>query len=130
MTAAAPKRILIVDDEKDVVEALQYTLEDEGYEVVPAFTVAEALAKVTEQTFDAAVLDVSVGETDGLEVARHLRDSPATAHMPIVILTGVEESVLRERFTGYDLFLGKGADLVGLTKQLEALIGDVEGADD
>ncbi len=127
MTAAASKRILIVDDEQDVVEALQYTMEDDGYAVVTAITVEEALAKVAEGPFDAAVLDVSMGETDGLDVARQLRNSPVTAHIPIVILSGVDEKVLRKRFTGYDLFMSKGADLSGLVKHLELLIGGATG---
>ncbi len=123
MTEAAPRRILVVDDEKEIVEALQYTLEEESYEVVTAVTVEDALDKVAEGPFDAVLLDVTMGETDGLDVARKLRSDSATSHVPIVILTGVDMSIVREQFTDYDLFVNKGADLGQLVQQLDLLLG-------
>ena len=122
MSAAAPKRILVVDDEKDVAEALQYTIEEDGYEVVTANSEQDALAKVVEEHFDAAILDVTMGDIGGLAVARSLRAQSSTASLPIVIFSGLEESIIRKQFTEYDLFVSKGADISGLGKQLASLI--------
>ncbi len=102
---------------------MQYAIDDEGYEVVAASTVDDALAQTTEAPFDAAVLDISMGETDDLAVARKLREAPITARTPIVILSSVEEHVSRERFTAYDRFMSKRADLSGMVKHLKLLIG-------
>ncbi len=122
MSEPAAKRILLLDDEKDIVEALQYTIEDEGFEVVTATDEEDALAKVAEQHIDAAVLDVTMGGIGGAGVAQRLRASAATALMPIVILSGLDESEVRKTFTDYDLFVSKGADVSDLGSQLGLLI--------
>ena len=111
MHAVTPKRILVVDDEEAVAEVLQYLLEDEGYEVVTATVAEDALARAAEGEIAAAVLDVSMGDASGLSVAQALKTTPSTAHLPIVILTGVSESKVREQYAGYDLFVSKGADM-------------------
>ena len=118
-----PKRILVVDDEEEVAQVLQYVLEDEGYAVVTAISMENALAEAAEGGFAAAVLDVSMGEVSGVETARALKSCTPTANTPIVILTGKSERSVREQFTGYDLFMSKGADLSEFVAKLAALIG-------
>ena len=58
-----------------------------------------------------AVLDVGMGGDSGLEVARKLRSVPTPPHVPVVILTGLDEREVRRQFTAYDLFVSKGEDL-------------------
>jgi CheY-like chemotaxis protein len=121
--AAAPKRILVVDDEDDVALVLQYVIEDEGYEVVTATSTKDALAKAAKGKLDAAVLDVQMGETSGLQIAQALRAAPSNAQLPIIIVSGLDERAVRRQFSGYDLFVSKGADLTELVNKLAALTG-------
>ncbi len=123
MEAAAPKRILVVDDEDDVALVLQYVIEDEGYEVVTATSTKDALAKAAKGKLDAAVLDVQMGETSGLQIAQALRAAPSNAQLPIIIVSGLDERAVRRQFSGYDLFVSKGADLTELVNKLAALTG-------
>ena len=123
MDAVTPKRILVVDDEEAVAEVLQYLLEDEGYEVVTATVTEDALAKAADGGFAAAVLDFSMGQVTSVAVAQALKSDPSTADVPIIILTGVSERTVREQFTGYDLFVSKGADLSEFATKLATLVG-------
>ncbi len=130
MTAPATRRILVVDDEEDVAEVLQYLIEDEGYKVVTATTVAEALAIAPEGGFSAALIDVSIGTESGLELAKALRAASSTATLPIVIMTGLSEEAVRDQFTAYDLFVSKGADLTHLVVRLGRLIDGTSQANE
>lgn len=128
MTAAAERKILVVDDEEDVAEVLQYLIEDEGYKVVTATTVATAMALASEGGFSAALIDVVIGAESGLELAQALKAEPSTASLPIAIMTGLSERAVRDQFTAYDLFVSKGADLTDLVQRLRRLIdGTLQG---
>ncbi len=80
-------RILVVDDEKDVVELLKFLLEKDGYQVTTAFNGKEGLAAATAQKPDLVLLDVMMPEMDGYTVQTQLLDNPATRAIPIIILT-------------------------------------------
>jgi CheY-like chemotaxis protein len=127
VSTAAPKRILVVDDEADVVEALRFTIEDDGFLVVAALDEQEALAKAAGEEFDAAILDVTMKGIGGLEVAQRLRADVLTSRLPIVIFSELEESVVRKKFADYDLFVSKAADISCLGKQLALLIDGHQG---
>ena len=123
MASESSKRILVVDDEAAVAEVLQYLLEDEGYAVVTATAAEDALVKLSEGGFAAALFDVSMGEVSGLHIAKELKTNPLTVQIPVIILTGTSERSVREEFTGYDLFVSKGDDLTELVSKLAALLG-------
>ncbi len=98
------KRILIVEDEKDIRDLLEHYLKKEGYEVQSAKDGESALTKASRETFDLLILDLMLPVMDGLEVCRRLRAQPATAGMPIIMLTAkTEES---DRIVGLEM----GAD--------------------
>ncbi len=80
-------KILVVDDEKDVVELLKFLLEKDGYQVVTAFNGREALASAQENNPDLILLDVMMPEMDGYTVQTQLLDIPNTKNIPIIILT-------------------------------------------
>lgn len=80
-------RILVVDDEKDVVELLKFLLEKDGYSVTTAFNGKEGLAAATAQKPDLVLLDVMMPEMDGYTVQTQLLDNPETRGIPIIILT-------------------------------------------
>jgi two-component system response regulator VicR len=81
------KKILIVDDEKPIVEILQYNLEKEGYLVHTAYDGEEALRMVEENNPDLIVLDIMLPKKDGFTVCREIR---ATRDIPIIMLTAKE----------------------------------------
>jgi DNA-binding response OmpR family regulator len=80
-------RVLIVDDEKDLVRLLRYHLERDGFEVSEAGDGDAGLASALESPPSALVLDLSLPSLDGLEVCRRLRQDPRTGRLPIVLLT-------------------------------------------
>ena len=81
-------KILVVDDELDICEILQYNLENEGYEVVTANSAEEAL-KLPLQEFALILLDVMMGEMSGFQMARKMKDNPSTAQIPIIFITAM-----------------------------------------
>ncbi len=99
-----PSRVLIVEDEPDIRDLLALHLEREGYHVSKCRTGADALRQVRASAPDLMLLDLMLPEVDGLEVCRRLRRDPATASLPIVMLTAKGEEV--DRVLGLEL----GAD--------------------
>ena len=94
--AAAPKRVLIVDDDRSIRALLRQELEADGYEVHAAENGREALSVVKQARPDLVILDVMMPELTGFDVAAVLRSDPATKRIPIIIL-----SVIPDRERGY-----------------------------
>lgn len=97
------KRILVVDDEQDLLEILKFNLETEGYEVSTACSAEEALT-LNVGTFDLLLLDVMMGGMSGFAMAKRLKTDPATANIPIIFLTARDTE--NDTVTGFNL----GAD--------------------
>lgn len=97
-------KVLLVEDEKNIVRIVSYNLEREGYSVTTARDGEEALEKVRKETPDLVLLDLMLPKKSGLEVCRALRADPKTAHLPIVMLTAKGEEA--DRVVGLEL----GAD--------------------
>lgn len=79
-------RILLVDDEKDIVEFLQYNLEQEGFEVFSAYNGEDAIRTLVKKP-DLVILDVMMPKMDGFEVCRRIRQMNGMAHLPVIFLT-------------------------------------------
>ena len=97
------QRILVVDDEQDLLEILKFNLETEGYEVATASSAEEAL-QMDIASFDLLLLDVMMGGMSGFAMVRKLKDNPATANVPIIFLTARDTE--NDTVTGFNL----GAD--------------------
>ena len=97
-------RVLIVEDEPDIRELVVHHLKREGYQVAAAASGEEALRQVREAPPDLVLLDLMMPAMDGLEVCRRLRQDPATAALPIVMLTAKGDEV--DRVLGLEI----GAD--------------------
>lgn len=87
----AAKKILIVDDEPDILEFLRYNLRKEGYEVVTAHDGKAALLMAEREKPNLIVLDIMMPELDGVETCRILRKNKAFEHTPIAFLTARDE---------------------------------------
>jgi DNA-binding response OmpR family regulator len=81
------KRILIVDDEKDIVESIQFRLEYEGFECLVAYDGEEALLKAKGENPDLILLDVMLPKMNGYKVCRLLKFDEGYKHIPIIMLT-------------------------------------------
>jgi DNA-binding response OmpR family regulator len=91
MSGATAKKILIVEDERDILQLVKLYLEKEGFRTVAAATGAEGLKCAKEDKPDLIVLDLMLPEIDGLEVCKRLRSAPETAMLPIIMLTAKAE---------------------------------------
>ncbi|WP_337629160.1 response regulator transcription factor [Prevotella sp.] len=96
-------RILVVDDEQDLLEILKFNLETEGYEVMTATSAEDAL-QLDIASFDLLLLDVMMGGMSGFAMAHQLKDNPSTAPVPIIFLTARDTE--NDTVTGFNL----GAD--------------------
>jgi len=115
------RRILIVEDDWAILEVLKLMLEHEGHVVVTAKHGREAVALAAAKPFDMVLMDISMPDMSGIEVATTLRASKQTADVLIAIHTGLDEHWVRERFADYDLFLTKATDTDVLVDEIAKL---------
>ena len=117
-------RILLADDEQDLVWAVRHSLSDEGYEVLTAYDGMEALAIARCHRPDLVILDIAMPRLDGLQVCRRLRRDPTLAAVPILFLT--VRSAIEDRIKGLDEggddYLVKPFDLEELKARVKALL--------
>ena len=79
-------KILLVDDEPDIVEFLQYNLVQEGFDVISAYDGVEALSKISQKP-DLIILDIMMPKMDGYDVFKKIRETPGFETLPIIFLT-------------------------------------------
>ena len=118
---SAARRVLVCDDEPQILRALRVVLRDAGFEVVPAETAQEALDRAAVQPPDAAILDLVLPDGDGIEVCRALRGWSA---MPIIVLSAVgdEEEKVRALEAGADDYVVKPFAPRELVARLQAVL--------
>ena len=97
-------RILVVDDEKDIVELVAYNLVREGYQVAKAYDGHQALQYIKENQPALVILDLMLPGINGFEICRMIRKKPDTEGLPIIMLTAKSDSV--DKITGLEI----GAD--------------------
>jgi two-component system alkaline phosphatase synthesis response regulator PhoP/two-component system response regulator VicR len=102
-------RILAVDDEKHILRLVQINLEKVGYDVVTATNGREAIEEVQRQMPSLIVMDVMMPEMDGFEALQTLKNDPATAQIPVIMLTAKAQDadVFQGWQSGADLYLTK-----------------------
>jgi len=117
------KKILVVDDNLDVIKMVGLMLQTRGYEIIAAQSGAQALAKVQSDNPDLMILDIMMPDLDGYEVCKQLRANPATANLPILMFTA--KSGTTDKVAGFQA----GADDF-LTKPIhpDELVSRVETA--
>ncbi|MFH0754484.1 MAG: response regulator transcription factor [Candidatus Omnitrophota bacterium] len=98
------KKILIVEDEKDIARLIQYNLDKAGYVCETAVSGEAGLSLLDKHPFDLVILDVMLPGVDGLDVCRRIKQNPELRHIPVMMLTAKGEEV--DRIVGLEL----GAD--------------------
>jgi phosphate regulon transcriptional regulator PhoB len=86
-------KILIVDDEKDIVELIEYNLKKDGFSVIQAYDGEAAVAIAKKQKPDLMILDLMLPKMSGIDVCRDIRRNPEIAGLPIIMLTAKVEEV-------------------------------------
>ena len=116
-------RILIADDERDILEMLEYTLSKEGYQVKKALDGEETIKQAENFSPDIILLDIMMPKMDGIEVCRTLRAKPKFDNTIIMILTarGEEYSEVAGFDAGADDYVTKPVKLRSLVRRLSAL---------
>ena len=128
-TATQRKRtILVVDDEKDIVDLITYNLQRNGYDVLCALNGTEALELAQKHVPDLVVLDLMLPGIDGTEVARRLKSDARTANVPIVMLTakGEETDVVVGLTLGADDYVTKPFSMKILLARLSTVLRRAE----
>ena len=102
-------RILVIEDEEDILALIHFNLVKAGFEVECAMTGEEGFAKVREYNPDLVILDLMLPGMDGLEVCRRLREAPDTKDVPIIMLTakGEESDIIHGLELGADDYITK-----------------------
>ena len=119
------KKILIVDDEPNIVMSLEFLMKKAGFEVAVAVDGEDALAQVARLNPDLVLLDVMMPKKSGYEVCEALRADPARAGMKIVMLTakGRETEVAKGMALGADAYVTKPFSTKDLVAQVVGLLG-------
>lgn len=120
---ASAKRILIADDEPDIVEIIQYNLAKEGYEIYTAKDGSEAIERAKQLNPDLIILDIMMPKKTGVEVCQYLRTQPLFQDTLIVFLTALsdEASHIKGLETGADDYVSKPISPKVLVSRVNAL---------
>jgi DNA-binding response OmpR family regulator len=119
------KKILIVDDEPNIVMSLEFLMKKAGYEVAVAVDGEDALAQVARINPDLVLLDVMMPKKSGYEVCEALRSDPSRAAMKIVMLTakGRDTEVAKGLALGADAYVTKPFSTKDLVARVSGLLG-------
>jgi len=120
------KKILIVDDEPSIIVPLQFLMEQNGYEVMVAFSGEEAMETIARTPPDLVLLDIMLPVIDGFEVCQRVRENMDWQHIPIILITalGSEINVAKGLALGANAYITKpfsNADVVRKVKDLLSL---------
>ena len=117
------KRILAVDDEETLCEALRFNLEAEGYSVDTACSAEEALT-LDLARYDLFLLDIMMGKISGTQLARILKSNPATASRPVIFCTArdAEEELIAGLDLGADDYITKPYSLKTVSARIQAVL--------
>ena len=117
------KRILVVDDEQDLCEILQYNLQTAGYEAEAAYSGEMAMEKEPSR-YDLLILDVMMPGMSGFELAKRVKSEEATSHMPIIFLTAkdTEDDTLQGFGLGADDYVTKPFSVREVVARVKAVL--------
>ena len=119
-----PKKILVVDDEVDLVKTVQFSLELEGYKVLVSYNGEDALNQARKENPDLIILDLMLPKLDGYKVCRLLKFDERYKHIPILMLTAKtqEKDKVLGIETGADEYITKPFDMDELMEKIKAYL--------
>jgi CheY-like chemotaxis protein len=123
-------KILVVEDEPDMLRIVTQTLSGAGYHVVPAFGGEDAMRKVKAQPFDLVLTDLAMPTVGGVEVIEQIKKDPHTCHIPVVAVTAYVWDVLAQSAgqVGCDGYIAKPFTPRKLLEKVRAYLRSAAGA--
>jgi len=119
------KKILIAEDEKDIVDVLKMGLELEGYEVIVAYDGEETLRKLKEEKPDLLLLDIMMPKVDGYSISVKMKEDEELKNIPIIVITGKGEMrKVFEETKNIDGYLEKPFPIEVLIKEVKRVLGE------
>ena len=118
------RKILVVEDDPDQLEAIRGNLKDAGFAIGTAVNGVDALIKTRSVSPDLIVLDLMLPQLNGLDICKTLRDNPATASIPVIMLTGMDSYFTRVAGfeAGINVYLTKPYQPEELVSKVEELL--------
>ena len=114
------QRILVVDDDRDILEVIKYILEDSGYEVDTLSDGHNLLDKIREKTPDLLLLDIMLGNMDGRELCKIVKLTEATHNIPIIMVSASHEITSFNTTDGPNGFIAKPFDIDDLLSKVQS----------
>lgn len=106
------RKILAVDDDKDILEVLQFILEDSGFEVDVLADGTDMLDKIKQSKPDLILLDIMLGGLDGRDLCRDIKNNPDTRNIPVILLSATHDiNYLKHQIGCPDAFVAKPFDI-------------------
>jgi DNA-binding response OmpR family regulator len=117
----SPKKILVVDDEVDLVETVRFPLEMEGFDVLVSYNGEDALSQARKENPDLIILDLMLPKLDGYKVCRLLKFDERYKHIPILMLTAKtqEKDKILGKETGADEYITKPFEMDDLMEKVK-----------
>lgn len=122
------KTVLIVDDESGIVEVLELILADAGYRVLSALNGQEALTRMEQITPDAVIMDFMMPIMDGAELLQRMISHDGFKSIPVIMTSAMPEESVKQRCSGYRVFLRKPFKSDKLLDALQQLLSHPETA--
>jgi len=119
------KKILLVDDDKDLVESLSERLEAEGYEVIQAFDGVQAWEKIRAESLDLIILDVMMPNKHGYQVAEEIKTGEY-ADIPVIMLTAVGDHITKTNYARSQGVECKAEDYIPKPVNIEELLKSIK----
>lgn len=115
------KKILVIDDEPDIITTLKHLLERRGYEVVVAYDGEAGLKKVSEDNPDLVILDLKLPKLIGEEVCRQIKKDAKTAGIPVIMITGrkLDADRIICRLIGANSYMTKPFEMAELLTKID-----------
>ena len=123
-TVLKTEKIVVIEDETDILEVIAYNLKREGYEVVTSTSGEDGLQKIEKSKPNLVVLDLMLPEIDGIELCRKLKSDPLTQAIPVIMVTakGEESDVVLGLGVGADDYVTKPFSPRELTARVKAVL--------
>ncbi|MBI2590453.1 MAG: response regulator [Candidatus Blackburnbacteria bacterium] len=112
------KKVLLVDDDEGIQEAIKALLEHEGFQILIAATEREAVKLIKHKSPEIILMDFLLGSSNGASVAQKLKGNKKTQHIPIIIMSAHHEAKLSAEKCGADDFLAKPFDIDELLEKI------------
>jgi len=116
--ATLKKKILVADDDPAIVDALEYLLQDAGYEVRSTID-ATTVVKMLEEQPDIVLLDIWMSGQDGRDICKALKAQNTTHHIPIIMISANRDTAQIAKASGADDFLSKPFEMDDLLKKIK-----------